>query len=193
MIHSPSQAGFARQQGFSLVELLVTLVVAAIMLAFAVPTFSRLLMNNSLTSQTNEMLAGLKLARSEAARRGIPVALRTESSFEAGWKVITDEDGDGNLPSTVTDKDGTPLREQGAATAGVTIKRVDFADDAYTDATGSGSEFIVFNARGGVAATSFFRVCSSTITSIPGRIIQVNVVGKVAVISSNANCTPSSD
>lgn len=193
MIHTLSQAGRARHQGFTLVEMLVTLVVAAIMLSFAVPTFSRLLMNNSLTSQTNEMLAGLKLARSEAARRGMPVALRTESTFDAGWKVITDKDGDGDIPSTVTPDDGTPLREQGAATAGVTIKRVDFADDAYTDATGAGSEFIVFNPRGGVATTSFFRVCSSTITSIPGRIIQVNVVGKVAVISSNANCAPSSD
>lgn len=183
-------AGPARQQGFTLVELMVTLVIAAIMLAYAVPSFSRILMNNSLSSQTNEMLAGLKLARSEAARRGIPVAIKTQSgvNFHQGWKVFTDADADGAIPSTVTDNDGTVLRENGAATAGVTIKRVTSAAGT-TDASGAGSDYIVFNARGGVTANSFIRVCSSTITSLPGRVIQINVVGKISVVSSTATCS----
>jgi len=186
----PSAAGPAHQQGFTLVELMVTLVVAAIMLAYAVPSFSRILMNNSVSSQTNEMLAGLKLARSEAARRGIPVSIKTQSgiNFDQGWRVFTDSDGDGAIPSTVTDNDGTVLRQNGAASTGVAIKRVTTAAGT-TDASGAGSDYIVFNARGGVSATSFIRVCSSTMTSIPGRIIQINVVGKISVISSTATCS----
>ncbi len=61
--------------GFTLVELVVTVAVLAIMMAMAVPSFTSLINSNRLTSQANELVASLQLARSEAVRRNRSVTL----------------------------------------------------------------------------------------------------------------------
>lgn len=55
--------------GFTLIELMVTVVVMSIVLTVAVPSFSGLVNANRLTSQANEILAGLTLARTEAIKQ----------------------------------------------------------------------------------------------------------------------------
>lgn len=54
--------------GFTLVELMVTLVVAAVVLGIAVPNFTGLVNSSRLTAQANELVTGVQLARSEAIR-----------------------------------------------------------------------------------------------------------------------------
>lgn len=61
--------------GFSLIELMVTIVVLAIVLAMAVPAFAALINSNRLVAQANELVASLQLARSEAVRRNAKVVL----------------------------------------------------------------------------------------------------------------------
>jgi type IV fimbrial biogenesis protein FimT len=60
--------------GFSIVELMVTLSVAGILLAVAVPSFTQLAVNSRLTTQTNDVVAALNLARSEAIKRNTSVS-----------------------------------------------------------------------------------------------------------------------
>ena len=64
-----------RARGFSVVELVVTLAVAAIVLASAVPSLGTMVRNNRLASASNELVTALQLARAEATRRGRPVSL----------------------------------------------------------------------------------------------------------------------
>ena len=64
-----------RKQGFTLVELMVTLAVAIILLAVGMPLFSGMAANNRATAQANTFLAGFKLARSEAVKRGADVSV----------------------------------------------------------------------------------------------------------------------
>ena len=64
-----------RQQGFTLVELMVTLAVAIILLAVGMPLFSGIVGSNRATTQANTFLAGFKLARSEAVKRGADVSV----------------------------------------------------------------------------------------------------------------------
>lgn len=64
-----------RHAGLTLVELMVTLAVAIILLAAGVPMFSGMAASNRATTQANTFVAGFKLARSEAVKRGSEVSV----------------------------------------------------------------------------------------------------------------------
>lgn len=69
--------------GFSLLELMVTLTVAGIVMAVAVPAFQGLSISNRLTTQTNEIVAAMNLARSEAIKRNATITLCRAASDTA--------------------------------------------------------------------------------------------------------------
>lgn len=75
-----------RSDGFTLVELMVTLAVAAILLGIAVPSFRDMLERNRIAAQSNELLGGLQTARSEAIRKN---ATHRFCSSSTGWIVRT--------------------------------------------------------------------------------------------------------
>lgn len=77
-----------RQTGFTLVELMITLVVMAILLTVGIPSFQAIFQNNRLATQANEMIGAINLARSEAIKRGVNVSVRAEAGgFQNGWCV----------------------------------------------------------------------------------------------------------
>jgi len=91
------------RRGFTLVELLVVLAVGSILLAIAVPGYGYLLSAGRLTTLTNDLVAALHLARSEAIKRGTRVTLcKTGSAaaaspscdstpdWQQGWLVFVD-------------------------------------------------------------------------------------------------------
>lgn len=55
--------------GFTLIELLVTIAAAAILMAVAVPSFNDLIVSSRLSTQTNDLIAAINTARSEAIKR----------------------------------------------------------------------------------------------------------------------------
>lgn len=57
------------QSGVTLVELMVTIAILAILAGVAAPSLSHLMMTNRLASQTNGIMAALTVARAEAIRR----------------------------------------------------------------------------------------------------------------------------
>jgi len=198
MTHSPSAARPTLQRGFTLIELMVTLAVLGVVLSLGVPSFGRLIAANRITTQTNEFIGALNLARSEAVRRGQAMAIRTNDAsinFARGWKVFTDSDGDGAIPGTVTPTNGTVIRETSAAPGGAAANRVTRTGTAgsytYTNSSAADAMHIVFTARGASTAGSaaFFKVCDTGNTSVKGRIVQVSTVGKISLDSSTESCT----
>ena len=95
--------------GFTLLELMVTIAIAAILLSIALPSFQGVMRSNRIATATNEMLASLSLARSEAIRntRGAGIcASATGTScgtdWNGGWLVWADMDGDSALDTGET-------------------------------------------------------------------------------------------
>lgn len=98
-----------RQQGLTLIELMVTLAVAIVLLAVGIPAFQSMIANHRAAALTNGLVSALTLARSEAMGRTVPVAVcpREQGKLECaedaaawknGWLVFTDVSGAGLEP-----------------------------------------------------------------------------------------------
>jgi type IV fimbrial biogenesis protein FimT len=91
-----------RYYGFTLVDLIITISIAAILMAIAAPSFISIIQNNRMTAQYNELLAHLSLARSEAISRDNRITVCQSSAadkdtcsgesnnWHAGWIVFVD-------------------------------------------------------------------------------------------------------
>lgn len=85
--------------GFTIIELMIVLVIAAITLGLALPSFSNLIRNNELATARDSLLASFQFARSEAVNRNIEVSICPSSngttctagaSWADGWIVYAD-------------------------------------------------------------------------------------------------------
>lgn len=84
-----------RAAGFSLVELMTALAVAAFLLGLAIPSFAELIQNQKASATVNDFLSAIQLTRSEAIRRGMRVDLvPVGDNWATGWTIFMDEDGD---------------------------------------------------------------------------------------------------
>src|SRR5690348_13711365 len=61
------------QHGFTLWELLITLLVAGILIGIGVPNVMEFQRNGAMTAAANQLLTGLIVARTEAVKRQTPV------------------------------------------------------------------------------------------------------------------------
>lgn len=103
-----------RYTGFTLVELIITLTIAGILLALAVPAMQTFILDQRLTTQANDFIADLNLARSEAVRRAASVTVckqggtvaspscSTSAAWSVGRIVYVDTDSDSTLDSSET-------------------------------------------------------------------------------------------
>ncbi|MCZ6761931.1 MAG: prepilin-type N-terminal cleavage/methylation domain-containing protein, partial [Gammaproteobacteria bacterium] len=63
-----SVINIAENRGFTLLELMITLLIAGIILSIGVPSFRGVMQNQRMTTATNEMVMSLNLAKSEAIK-----------------------------------------------------------------------------------------------------------------------------
>lgn len=81
--------------GFTLIEMMVTLAILAILLAFAAPSFTSFRRNSEMVSVTNNFVAALTAARSEAMKRNMyamVVPANNDNDWTAGWVAFVDVD-----------------------------------------------------------------------------------------------------
>jgi type IV fimbrial biogenesis protein FimT len=102
-----------RQRGFSLFELLGVLLVVAVALAAGVPSLRWLIQDARRTADINMLVTAIQLARSESAKRSLPVIVCKTADYrvcggssvhyEQGFMVFVDEDND-NPPGVDDDE-----------------------------------------------------------------------------------------
>ncbi|MGH8656829.1 MAG: GspH/FimT family pseudopilin [Gammaproteobacteria bacterium] len=169
-----------RSDDFTIVELMITLVLAAIILSAAVPSFRDLVQSNRITAQVNEFVTALNLARSEAIKRGVPVRVCTSvdsancapaGGWQQGWIVFSDIDSDG------TQDFGT---DQCLATEDCLLRVVNgpLAGNATVTAP---SHFLVYQASGMVGAALTFTHTIPQCTGDQARTISVSTTGQASV------------
>jgi type IV fimbrial biogenesis protein FimT len=177
--------------GFSVIELMIVVAIAAILMAIAIPSFSIMMQRNRLSSAASAMQVSLSLARSEAIKRGIDAKVTVAPSTTAGewgngWAVFLDKTTDANGAVAPTSDSSSVVRlEIVAAPAGP----ISFNHSGSVD-------YFMYNGQGRVVTTTgaagnhsfwFFDGSSDKyclIVSVGGRV-------RTAIVDSATTC-PSS-
>ncbi|MFM8443315.1 MAG: GspH/FimT family pseudopilin [Methylococcus sp.] len=173
-----------KTSGFTLIELMVTLAVAAIVLTVGIPSFREFIERNRVSAYTNRLVGALQLARSEAIKRGRHVTLcnydsnkkecKSDGAWQDGWQLYVNE------------ASGDVLIQLYEAMPGLTITGgVKFAcwigfgpsgnPEASLDASCQGDTETDFPVGNGS-----FTLCSSRLTAThTGRKVVINPVGRI--------------
>ena len=159
-----------RPRGFTLVELLITLVIVGIVLTASAPSIAEFLASSRTVAQTNDLLADLSMARSEAVKLARPVELRANPTWSEGWIVGSDYDDDGMIAGSEV------FRSHEGAATNFSIAAVDGDGDAITA--------IAFNATGSMqspAGFADFAICRPDADANKSRSVRVSAIGRAEV------------
>lgn len=167
--------------GFTLIELMVTVAIIAILAMLAAPSFNEAILSNKLASFANNFVASATLARGEAVKRNATVKMCSSSSgaacatsggWQQGWIVFNDLDDDGTLDSNET----LIQRQQALA-----------ADYSFTGNANS----IAFQSVGVGTTAATLKLCRATPTAgNQERDIKVSATGRVSVAKTTTGVCP---
>lgn len=135
--------------GFTLIELMVTLVLLVVMLTLAAPSFLTFQRNAELTSTANSFVGSLSAARAEAMKRQlrafvIPGDCATASTnWASGWCVYVDVNSNTTAASLLPDSSDIIVAKQGPMPSTVAV-----ASSTFLDGT---SAYVMFNGSGFMA------------------------------------------
>ena len=164
-----------KQNGFTLIELIVTLAMAAIVLSVGVPTFRGTVANNAMIADANRFVTSVNLARSSAVRfqrnaticasanwNAATPSCTTTTDWSNGWIVFVDKDRDGTVDADEVVAVNEPL------------------NDRASFASGSQSSF-TYNSRGFIDNGDTMTLCDNR-TGEMGRQIRINGAGRARVV-----------
>ena len=172
-------------KGFTLIELMVTIAVAAILISIALPSFRSIIINYRLNTISSELADAISVARSESIKRNRPITFCkaadvdstgcTESGAWSHWLIKQ------NVASTNKDdviSRGRINSHNGSikVTTSIANNRIDFATDGLAR---SGS--VLLN-----KATII--VCSTSSIAEPIRNITIGAASHASITKASGEC-----
>jgi type IV fimbrial biogenesis protein FimT len=185
-----------KNTGYTLIELMTMLAVAAVLLTVGVPQLKIFFQSNRMVANTNDLVTAFNLARSEAIRRGVRVTVCKSSaattapscdigaSWKDGWIVFAEDTtgkGLGNVGAYETASNDFLIRAYGPVSGNnVTITPQNADLDNYVSFTSRG----VPKDASGNSQTGVFSICDSRgLTNSSGNVIasgvELNAAGNV--------------
>lgn len=174
-------------RGFTLIELMVTISIAAILLMTAIPSVTSFVRNAELTSFSNTLLSSINAARGEAMKRGMyAMVVPTDgANWDSGWKVFIDMDRSQNYSAadlTISAQVGKPsyFTITGNGTSAGTAPYIMYDASGYSRTTTggfgastfeiqrndvTGAELLSRTRRLKIASTGRARICTPTSTT----------------------------
>lgn len=177
------------QTGYSLIELLVVMTLAAILMSLAVPAMTGMLSTQRVTSLTNSFLASLNLARNEAIKRNSRAVVCksvdglsciVNGGWEQGWIVFHDVNN-----NAAHDADEQVIEQHGAVAAGLGLSgNTQVAN--YVSYSASGSAKLTT----GAFQVGTFTLCLDPVSSSDVRQMILSNTGRVRLKKGTAsNCS----
>jgi type IV fimbrial biogenesis protein FimT len=117
------------ENGFTLVEVLVVMMIVGLLTAAALPAMRRHLANADIRGVAEEMRSGIEQARSEAIRRNTTVRFDRNGT---GWNVVLP--GSGGTPDTTLF--ARPPRAQTQVTVTADVDTISFSGSGWTSPFG---------------------------------------------------------
>lgn len=189
------------QQGFTLYELLTTVLIVGVVLAVGVPNMTAFRQNSRMTAVANDLHSSFHLARTEASRskdnvticasldpEGVAPACDPTAVFENGWIVF--QDSNANL--TVNAGEGIFRRFPGVD-GNVTLTTNGTRDYFTFSSTGQG------RTAGGATPVTTIVMCDDrgNITAPGGRstarVLIITPLGRATVLRDEAQITAAGD
>ncbi|NIN34726.1 MAG: prepilin-type N-terminal cleavage/methylation domain-containing protein [Gammaproteobacteria bacterium] len=168
-----------KQAGLTLLELMATVGIAAILAAFALPNFSIMVKNNCITTSSNSIISSFHVARSEAVKRQATVTITAASAdatneWGTGWDVTLDEDRNNNgaLDS------GEDYNGNGALDAAALIRTVSLGCNLTTIDDPDDLTTFVYQPSGFIDRMGTLEVCDDR-TAENGSVISLSATGRI--------------
>lgn len=180
-----------RVRGFTLIELMVSIGILAILVAVAIPSFTSVMVNYRLTSIANTFVASAQLARSEAIKRNGRVTMcksadgvtcTVSGSWNQGWILFHDVDNNAAKGTT----EAIIHRESAMPVNYLTMRPGGGVEDHYISFTASGGSELISGAFQATTVT----LCSQVEPIGQARQMVLNSVGRLRVQKTTVSiCT----
>ena len=176
---------FIEQHGYTMLEILMVIAIAAILVAVALPSMQETISRNARDSIQLDLLTSLSLARSQAVTFSVTTSVchssnqtscsnSTGSDWNDGWLVFSDFDSDGVLDSG----DGDELLQVHPPANGiVAIELLNSSNSTLSN------EFVQFNDDGFLNNSSggaYFKFCDPDNVAANTRAIWVTNTGRAS-------------
>jgi type IV fimbrial biogenesis protein FimT len=165
--------------------MIITISVAAILTAIAVPSYKYVITDNRMASEVNDLVADMQYARAEAIKEGNDVVVCSSSgtagtcsgttTWQSGWMIFSDPAGNGNFQTG-----DIILRVHNGFNSGDTLAP---ADNLTTEVQFNRDGFAVGLANAGV----LLQLHDSTDNANWTRCLGITVVGALSTLTHGAS------
>ena len=84
------------QKGMTLIEVIITLSIASIIMAYGIPNMRDFYLKQTLNEQANSILADISFSRGESINKGLSIRISgIDGDFENGWEIVSDSNRNG--------------------------------------------------------------------------------------------------